>query len=135
LRQLTVLEPELEELERLPVSLQRLVRDLELRIETAQLQIRARHLSDQREDQAASRLLGREDIGARCLGLPADASPEIDLPARARQNLIRILRIGDESLGEGSEVDLARALPRCAAAVADLREELRARLHQQGRSL
>src|SRR5262249_7008451 len=89
LRDLPVLELELEELDRFAVGSERLFRDRELLVEPTQLNVVARDGGDQRENYAAACFIGGEKVGKRRLALAADAPPEVDLPACGEQGLIR----------------------------------------------
>ena len=73
----------LHEIQRLRVGLERALRDLELLVQPAQLDVSRGDLRDQGQDHAAPRLVGGEQIGLRRLGLTADAAPQVDLPGGA----------------------------------------------------
>ncbi len=88
LRRHAVLELQLEYLQRLVVGAQRLLRNGKLLIERAQVQIVVGDLRHQREDHAAARLVGRQQVRLGGLGLPTDAPPQVDLPARARDDAV-----------------------------------------------
>ncbi len=107
-----------------------------MRIEPAKLQIVRRDARDQRNDDAAAGFVARQRLRARAFGEPADASPEIDLPARRKAGAIGVVGIGDQSRDLRRESGLRRAGARGARVVADLRKELRARLREhRGRLL
>ena len=82
-------------------------RDLELGVQLAQLEVGGGHVGDEREQHAAARLLGGEVVGARRLGQPADAPPEVELPGEA--DLGRPLRSGSCCVGVRDLVGAARA--------------------------
>ena len=88
-----MLELQFEELHRLGVRFDRAMRDLELFVEPAQIQIRRRYCGDQRQQYAAPCFLRGEQVRARRLGLAADAAPQIDLPARRRERLVARVRV------------------------------------------
>ena len=71
-------------------------------------------------DDAAPRLVGGQHVGQRGLGLAADAAPEIDLPARREQRLVRRdrVRVVGHQRREGR---VGRALALAGCAVAGLR--------------
>src|SRR5206468_9293786 len=62
--------------------------DRELLVESTQLDVIAGDRSDQRQDHAAARVIGREDVGESCFALATDAPLEVDLPACREQSLI-----------------------------------------------
>src|SRR4029079_2590869 len=97
----------------------RVLRDDELLVELAQREVVSRHLGDERDEDAAPRLLRGEVLGLRRLVETADPSPEVELPPE--------VDVG----GDGFERRVASGrdesrvlLPLPAAARRDLREEL-----------
>ncbi len=133
-RHLAVLELQREQVHRFLVGLQRLLRHVQLRVQPAQLQVAVGHLRHQRQDHAAPRLVGGQHVGIGGFGLAADAAPQVDLPAGLQRGLVgrgRVRVVRDQR----REGRLARALALRAGAVAEVREELRARLRQQRRRL
>jgi len=113
---------QLEEPDRLGVGLEGHLRDPELLIQAPQLQVRVRHGANQRQDHPPPCVFGCQKARLSGFGQTADASPEIDLPTRARQHLVGRLRVGDRRRKRGSPV-LGPPLPLRGAVVARLREQ------------
>src|SRR5207253_6175747 len=113
---------------------ERLLRNRELLVETAQLDVVAGNRSDQRENHAIACVVAHQHVRQRRLAQTPDAPPEIDHPAHAKQGLIArlwIRKVWNECL----ETGIGYLLPLALAAVTDLRKQCGARLCEQSRRL
>ena len=115
---------------RLAVGRKRLLREQELFVQPPQLQVRAGDGGDEREDHAPLCILGAQEACLRRFGQPADAAPEIDLPARRAQDLVGRLRVGDGGR-QGRCPVFGESLPLGQTAVVELREDGRSGLDEQ----
>ena len=70
----------LREAEKILRRLHVVLRDDELRLGVAELDIVARHLGDGLDENATSLLLGRFELGVSSLNLASHLAPEIDRP-------------------------------------------------------
>src|SRR5262249_3769293 len=70
----------LEEVERVLERDPRLLRDLELAVQLEELEVRLRHVADERQQDAAPHGLGAEVVRAGRLRRAPDAAPDVDLP-------------------------------------------------------
>src|SRR4030042_4130708 len=93
LRHLAILELEFEESDRLGIGSKGTFRYQKLLIEAEQLDIVGRYRGDKGKDHPTPCLLSRKQLRTRSLRCPTDASPQVDLPARARKSLARSLRV------------------------------------------
>src|SRR5262249_23639355 len=59
---------------------ERALRNLELEVELAELEVRGRHIADQRGHDEAPRVLAGEQIAPRRLRGPPETTPEVELP-------------------------------------------------------
>jgi hypothetical protein len=134
LRHLAVLELQFEKPDRFTIGRQRLAGNLQLRVEAAQLQVAVGHRSDQRQDHAAPRLVGGQQVGQRRLGLAPNAAPEVDLPARRERRLVGRARVRVVAQQRGKR-RFERALALAGGRIAELRKQWRARLCEQRRRL
>src|SRR5262249_56008150 len=66
--------------------------DLQLQVELAELEVARGDVRDEREQHAAARLLGGQDLCARRLVQAPDAAPQIDLPGDAEVDVVEVLR-------------------------------------------
>ena len=112
----------------------RRLRDLELPVERPHHDVARRDARDDGQHDPALRLLARVHLRLRRLGQPANATEQVELPRRAERGLVeREIRIG--GLGDRREAQTARPVARRVGAVADLREQLRARRRQRAGEL
>ena len=128
-RDLAVLELELHQPQRLAVGVERaLARSRAARRGRAAAgrSIATEATSDRITPRRASSVASR--FACAAFGLPADAAPQVDLPARAGEHLVGVGRVGTPRQRRAPCSDeLAVALARAVGLVADLREERRAR--------
>jgi len=80
------------------------------------------------------RLFGCKELGLRRLREPPDAAPQVDLPARARKNLVGGVGVRDNR-GHRNASGLAGTLPCHTAVVLKLRKKRRPGLHKHRRRL
>src|SRR5438034_920173 len=81
LRDQPTVEPLPGECERLAPRVERPPRDREVQVGRTQVEVRGRHVADQRQLQRAPVFLSRHEIRARGAGAAAEPAPEIELPA------------------------------------------------------
>src|SRR5262249_17873511 len=73
-------EPVLEQLQRAFARLERVLRDRELVVELAEVEVRLAHARYERDEHAAPGVLGREILRLGARAQAAHASPQIELP-------------------------------------------------------
>src|SRR2546430_14444785 len=81
LRDQPTVEPLPGECERLAPRVERPPRDREVQVGRTQVEVRGRHVADQRQLQRAPVFLSRHEIRARGAGAAAEPAPEIEVPA------------------------------------------------------
>ena len=120
------LEAQVEDPRGLAEVRRRRLRDLELPVERAQRDVARRDARHQRQHDAALRLLARIDLRLRGFGQAPHAAEQVELPRRAERRLVQrevaVHAGGDRRLADAARLGAARV-----GAVADLRQQLRAR--------
>ena len=121
LRNGTFLEPDLLQPCHLAEAVRRVLRDLELAVQSAQLDVSGRDGRDHGQHDGAFPLLGREQVRARRLGRAAQFAPYVELEARRE---IHPVVVDGPTAGQGRIG--AGALARRRDAGVDLRKLRRA---------
>ena len=93
--------------------------DLELQVERPKLEVVRGDTGDEREENAAARLLRGQVLGERFLVQASDASPQIDLPGEAEVDVVQVRRRRWKTAAGG------RAAARPLALRLQLRKEFR----------
>jgi hypothetical protein len=89
----------------LTTRVERLPRDLELTVEGDQLEVALRHAAHEGDDDAATILLARQELGSRGFGGATEPAPEIDLEREIERGPEEfLLRV--HARRQGREVDL-----------------------------
>ncbi len=117
-----VFELQVEELHRIGICRLGARRDHQLLVEGAELQVAIGHGRDKGQDHSLPGLFAGEHLGSGRLRLAADAAPEIDLPGRPGEDVVRVHRANLLTL----------ALAGRGRPVARLRIQRGARLRQHG---
>ena len=97
-----------EKIERLLKGVDGVAGDLKLRVELAKLEVGLCNPRDKRENHAAARGIGGQELTLRRLGGPADAAPNIDLPGDVERGQEEVLPC---STGRGSLVTPPKIVP------------------------
>ncbi len=117
LRDHALAEPPPREPERFPVRVERTARDLELEVDLAKLEIRARDAAHQREHDRALVLLLGQEVGPGGFSRAPDPAPDVELPAQIRGEL-------DLIVSERAQAADRRLGPTCHTVRRDLGEEV-----------